>query len=320
MKLKIKSIIKKNTTIVEDIFMTNYSEDKKVKIPAAVHFLRLGYRYQPIQELINNKCLDSKTNVHKLRLKKALEKINNRKYDCDEFKEIVFDINSCIEKDDNGRAFHKWLTNPGDKVKLIDFEKVSDNDYAITCELPFYKHINTKKNFRPDIIILINGIPLSFLEVKKHDNSQGFIEEYDRTEERSEDFKKFFNMMQLMTFSNDMENDFDDKEQQIAGSYIVIPNTLCRCILDNIDGKYLIKYDKEVPEDNIEEIWIDCCYKKDIENNPEQKNNSQPRSPCNKFISYIYDKERFMDYIKNGSEVYEKKYCERKRRCNLPIL
>lgn len=287
-----------------------YTEDKEVKIPAAIHFLRLGYEYQPIQELVNNKCLDLNTNVHKLRLKKALEKINNRKYECEEFKEIVSDINKSIEKKDDGKEFHEWLTNPCDKVKLIDFENPYDNDFAITCELPFYENVDTQHNFRPDIIILINGIPLSFLEVKKHYNPGGINEEDKRTKKRSkEGFDKFFNLIQLMTFSNDMENDFDIKGQQIAGSFLVIPNTPCKCIVEDIDEKYLEKYDKEVLDEKVEEIWEDCCYNDVLENNPELKNNSKPRTPSNKFISYIYDKNKLLCLIKDGIKCLDNCKC-----------
>ena len=53
-----------------------FIEDTRVKIPATLHFLKLGYNYQSIKD-----CdIDFRTKIFKERFKKALEKINNKVY------------------------------------------------------------------------------------------------------------------------------------------------------------------------------------------------------------------------------------------------
>ena len=102
------------------------------------------------------------------------------------------------------------------RIKLIDFENISNNDFAVVDELPFCITKGTEEgSFRPDITILINGIPLGFLEVKKPNNNGGIQKE----------FKKFFNMLQMVSFSNNMEYEEEyDAEDVKAGSFYTTPN------------------------------------------------------------------------------------------------
>ena len=82
-----------------------------------------------------------------------------------------------------GKAFYRWLINPQDKAKLVDFEEPGNNDYAVVCELTFGKEGTENEkdgSFRPDITVLINGIPLAFLEVKRPNNEGGIQVEFNR--------------------------------------------------------------------------------------------------------------------------------------------
>ena len=86
-----------------------------------------------------------------------------------------------IKNNDLGREFYNWLINPLDKVKLIDFDNIENNDFAVVDELPFSIIEGTEEgSFRPDINVLINGMPLAFLEVKKPNNDGGIQKEFDR--------------------------------------------------------------------------------------------------------------------------------------------
>ena len=54
---------------------------------------------------------------------------------------------------------------------------------AVVDELPYCIEKDTEVgSFRPDINILINGMPLAFLEVKKPNNDGGIQKEFDRKE------------------------------------------------------------------------------------------------------------------------------------------
>ena len=52
--------------------MRNFNEDTRVKIPATLQFLRLGYQYQSM----NDSDIDFNTKIFINRFKPALEKIN----------------------------------------------------------------------------------------------------------------------------------------------------------------------------------------------------------------------------------------------------
>lgn len=72
---------------------------------------------------------------------------------------------------------------------------MAKNDFAVVDELPFSVTQGTAEgSFKPDINILINGMPLAFLEVKKPDNEGGIQKEFDRMINRrlqNPDYKKF---------------------------------------------------------------------------------------------------------------------------------
>lgn len=189
-----------------------FNEDTRVKIPATIQFLRIGYHYQSL----NNADIDFETKIFINRFKPALEKINGRSFSDGVIKDILMEINSVIKNNDLGKEFYNWLINPLSRIKLIDFENISNNDFAVVDELPFCITKGTEEgSFRPDITILINGIPLGFLEVKKPNNDGGIQKE----------FKKFFNMLQMVSFSNNMEYEEEyDAEDVKAGSFYTTPN------------------------------------------------------------------------------------------------
>ena len=51
-----------------------FSEDSRVKIPALLHFTRLGYRYRSLKDIMP--CRDYETNINKSALRDALNRIN----------------------------------------------------------------------------------------------------------------------------------------------------------------------------------------------------------------------------------------------------
>ena len=157
--------------------MAVFNEDTRVKIPATIQLMHLGYDYQSLKEA----DIDFNTKIFINRFKPALEKINGREFSYDEIKMILSDVNAVIKNNDLGKEFYTWLINPLDKVKLIDFDNINNNDFAVVDELPYSIVEGTEEgSFRPDINVLINGMPLAFLEVKKPNNDGGIQKEFDR--------------------------------------------------------------------------------------------------------------------------------------------
>lgn len=76
---------------------------------------------------------------------------------------------------DNNEAFHRMLTEgievevmgaegiKGDKVWLVDFENLEDNEF-LACNQFTVVENNTNK--RPDVVLFVNGLPLVVLELK----------------------------------------------------------------------------------------------------------------------------------------------------------
>jgi type I site-specific restriction-modification system R (restriction) subunit len=92
-------------------------------------------------------------------------------------------------------------------------------------------------NFRPDITIFINGLPLAFIEVKKENNHEGVDAERKRMKTRFTNpcFRRFLNITQIMVFSNDMEYDEQLKQGAYYATIGKTKNThyqsvdVCRC-------------------------------------------------------------------------------------------
>ncbi len=79
-----------------------------------------------------------------------------------------------------GEAFYKRLIDKSG-IRVIDFENFDNNSFHIVTELPYQ---NGDSRFRPDITLLINGLPLVFIEVKKPNNPNGILAEKERIEKR----------------------------------------------------------------------------------------------------------------------------------------
>lgn len=154
--------------------MAVFNEDTRVKIPATIQFMRLGYAYQSLKDM----DIHVETRIAINRFKPAIERINGKSFTDEEILSLIDEIHGMIRYNDMGKSFYDWLINPMDRVKLIDFDNVDNNDFAVVNELFF--GTEAKGSFRPDINILINGIPLAFLEVKKPNNEGGIQKEFCR--------------------------------------------------------------------------------------------------------------------------------------------
>ena len=284
--------------------MAVFNEDTRVKIPATIQYLKLGYKYQSLRQA----DVDFNTKIFINRFKPSLEKINGRPFTFDEIKEILMDIDNVIKNHDLGKEFYNWLINPLDKVKLIDFENIDNNDFAVVDELPFNIVQGTEEgSFRPDINILVNGIPLAFLEVKKPNNQGGIQKEFERMIKKrleNKDYVKYFNLIQMVCFSNNMEyEEEDDAEDVKAGSFYTTPNgkTTSFSFFREDDERYISDYPyKEISENKIKDVMKDCGYSKAEADTPEFKENLKSTSPCNSFITSVFDKERFLYFLHYG--------------------
>ena len=173
-----------------------FNEDSRVKIPSILHLMELGYHYLSLKD----HDWDHKTNIFTHIFNKQIAAINPGISES-EIKKVNDEVSLSLENEDLGRAFYNKLIDQSG-VKLIDFDNFKENNsFHVVTELPYRKD---DESFRPDIILLINGMPLVFIEVKKPNNRNGVRDEHIRMQKRfkNKKFRKFINLTQLMVFSN----------------------------------------------------------------------------------------------------------------------
>jgi type I restriction enzyme R subunit len=193
-----------------------FSEDSRVKIPCILHLMRLGYRYLSLKDAV----WDIDTNIFPVLFNEAIARINPELL-ADDITRLLADVKLLLDNEDLGKAFYDRLTERSG-IRLIDFENFDNNSFHVVTELTCK---NGDDEFRPDITLLINGMPLAFIEVKKPNNREGVLAERNRiiTRSRNPKFRRFINITQLMVFSNNMEYD-DGSPQPIEGAFYASPS------------------------------------------------------------------------------------------------
>ena len=274
-----------------------FNEDSRVKIPALLHLTRLGYKYISRKE---HHKRNIESNIFPEIFIESLGRINPTATKT-ELQRHLEEMILKLDYDDLGRDFYKALTATSG-IKLIDFKKFKNNSFHITTELTCK---NGDEEFRPDITVLINGIPLVFIEVKKPNNKQGVIDERNRINRRyaNKYFKRFANITQLMIFSNNMEYE-DGVIEPIQGAYYA---TSAYKDLhfnyfreeENLNLTQLLAPESE----EIEQIVLKDNNVEVIKHSPEFKTNKHYNTPTNNIITSLLSKDR-LAFILNYSIAY----------------
>ncbi|MGL4484423.1 MAG: type I restriction endonuclease [Anaerovoracaceae bacterium] len=270
-----------------------FNEDSRVKLPALIHFNRLGYTYQSK----NFANIDKANNIFVDIFKENISRINKARYNDEIFENLIADIAKLTDNDkDEGAAFYEYLTKQTG-IKLIDLENPLNNDFRVVSELPF---ASERDNFRPDITILINGIPLGFIEVKKPNNQRGMQAEFERMEYRCKvpDFTHFMNQFQVLGFSNNMEYD-DESRNNLQGSFYSTPNGKADMKYNHFREEKEVSVNEYVGEQIIDEILVDNNLM-EIKYDVEFINNLKPDTSVLKFCTSLFSKERLIFFIKYG--------------------
>lgn len=262
-----------------------FNEDSRVKIPTILHLIRLGYEYISLKDA----KWDEETNVFTDIFKDSVRKLNPELSDHD-VDRLYGEISLCLENEDLGRVFYEKLIDQSGE-RLIDFEDFNNNSFHVVTELTYLKDDN---EFRPDIILVINGMPLVFIEVKKPNNHDGIIAERNRIIRRFKNtkFRKFINITQLMVFSNNMEYDEHDPEP-LQGAYYATtsykePSFNYFREEEEFDLSRLLQ---EVTGTQEDFVLKDTNYV-GIKNSPEFITNKNPDSPTNRICTSLFSRER----------------------------
>lgn len=180
-----------------------FNEATRVQMPAMVHLTRLGYTYfGKITEDMAGTVYDPDTNILINVFKEQFARLNPTH--TGEAEQTLKTIRQELDNDDIGRSFYERLSSVS-PVRLVDFENPKNNTYHFTAEFTCKRD---QDEFRPDITLFVNGLPLVFVEVKKPNNHGGMVAESKRMNQKrfpNKKFRRFLNITQLMIFSNNME-------------------------------------------------------------------------------------------------------------------
>lgn len=270
----------------------SFNENTRVKIPAVLHLCRLGYKYLSL----SGAKWDLNTNIFSDIFSHSIKSINSEKnLDDSDIKKIFEDIALCLDNEDLGEAFHKLLTGVSG-TKLIDFNDFDKNSFHVVTELACK---NGDDEFRPDITILINGMPLAFVEVKKPNNHEGILAERDRINKRfkNKKFRKFINISQVLVFSNNMEYDQDSSEP-IQGAFYAPPSyadAIFNCFREE-DHDFVCALKPE--DDATENFVLKDTNLSAIKYSPEFITNKAPNTPTNRILSSLFCRERLAMVLK----------------------
>ena len=286
--------------------MSKFNEATRVQMPAMVHLTRLGYGYiGKISEDMAGSVYDPDTNILIDVFKQQFERLNPSAQG--EFAQTLRAIRQELTNDDLGKSFYKRLTTVS-PVRLIDFDNPQNNSFHFTAE---FTCKNGQDEFRPDITLFVNGLPLCFVEVKKPNNHGGMVAESKRMNlERfpNRKFRRFINITQLMIFSNNMEYDTMGGIVPIQGAFYCTAareSAPFNCFREeNPSNLPVAPFIKEYPYDNIkqdEEKRILSDFNcQVIHHTPEYQTNLDVNTPTNRILTSMCSPERLLFLIKYG--------------------
>ena len=262
-----------------------FNEDSRVKIPTILHLMRMGYQYLSLKD----HSWDLDTNIFPDLFKSAIGKINPS-IETAETGRLLDDVKLLLDNEDLGRAFFERLSERSN-TKLIDFENFSNNSFHVVTELTCQ---NGDEEFRPDITLLINGMPLVFIEVKKPNNREGILAERDRINKRFQNpkFKRFANITQFMIFSNNMEYD-DGNPEPVEGAFYA-SSSYYKPVFNYFREEEVLNLTallKPVSDEDELNVLKDNNLEV-IRSNPEFQTNKQPERPTNRICTSLLSRDR----------------------------
>lgn len=112
----------------------------------------------------------------------------------------------------NNQSFHKMLLDgiaveikvkditKGERVKLVDFNESKNNDFLVVNQFTIK---GTKGNRRPDIIVFINGLPLSVIELKNPaDENADIFKAYNQLKTYKDEIEELFIYNEALVISD----------------------------------------------------------------------------------------------------------------------
>ena len=283
-----------------------FNEMTRVQMPALVHLTRLGYTYYGrIFEDMAGTVYDPDTNILKDVFLTQFKKLNPEHEG--EAEQVLKTIIQELNFDDLGKSFYSRLksTSP---IRLIDFENPRNNVFHCTAE---FTCKNGQDEFRPDITLFVNGLPLVFIEVKKPNNHGGMVAESERMNRKrfpNKKFRRFINITQLMIFSNNMEYDAEGGIVPIQGAFYCTAakqSAPFNCFreenpLNEDVAPFIKEYPYRAIDAEVEKKILKDFNNQVIHTSPEYQTNLNVNTPTNRIITSMCSPERLLFILKYG--------------------
>ena len=160
--------------------MTSLIDEELVELQGIEWFKELGYQYKNGYEISPEGTKPERDQFRQViledRLKSALIKINPNTPSQKINHSIVQILNPNIPDLYNcNREINSWLVKGlkitymkddqeiGHQLKLIDFDNLENNDFLVVNQ---FEVKGDKRLRRPDVVVFVNGLPLSVIEFK----------------------------------------------------------------------------------------------------------------------------------------------------------
>jgi type I restriction enzyme R subunit len=290
-----------------------FNEDTRVKIPTILHLMKLGYTYLSLK----GQSWDETTNIFTEIFRENILKLNPD-MNKNDVSRVFDEVSLCLENEDLGKAFYEKLTDKS-STRLIDFDNFNNNSFHVVTELTCKKD---DEEFRPDITLLINGMPLVFIEVKKPNNLDGIQAEHKRIQTRFQNkkFRKFVNITQLMVFSNNMKYN-DSSPLPLEGAFYATASYQ-KPIFNYFREE--TKFDLSAVLGEVEDADETFVLKDNnllsIKNSVEFNTNKNPDSPTNRICTSLFQRERLAFILEFGIAYVKEKRGLQKHIMRYPQL
>ena len=294
----------------EKISKSAFCEDSRVKFPTLMHLMGMGFKYVSLKGLKTKYVIAPKTEFDPLTniltgyLTEAYNKLNPN-VENEAAGKLLAKIQSSLMNDDLGRQFYnEILLNTGERI--IDLSSPANfyknNTFQVTTEMTCGD--KDSDNYRPDITLFVNGLPLAFIEVKKENNHKGILAETDRMKQSfvNPKYRRFLNLTQIMVFSNDMEYDNNEVTPTIGAFYATIgkKNTKYNCFRE--EGQDSFPIERHIRQVTLqeEEILLRDSNVPQYKNSSEYKTNCFANTPTKRMCDSLFSFNRFHFLLKYG--------------------
>ncbi|WP_353570729.1 type I restriction endonuclease [Candidatus Albibeggiatoa sp. nov. BB20] len=269
-----------------------FSEHSRVKIPCILHLTRLGYRYLSLK----NATWETENNIFTDIFKHSIAAINPHATQHD-VSRLLENVKLMLDNQDLGKAFYKRLIDESADLKLIDFAQFDNNQFHVVTELTYKKG---DVEFRPDITVLINGMPLVFIELKSPNNKEGIATEQGRMQVRCENpkFRHFINITQWMLFSNNMQ--YDDSSRSINQGAFYATTSRHRPVFNYFREEHDLSSELQALSDETENHILQDNNLLEIKHSPEFATNKSPDTATHQLCSSLLSRARFGFLLRYG--------------------